>query len=113
MNSWTRFGKPAVNVIKIDVEGAELNVLRGMRQMIARLPGLQIIIEYCPKNLRGSGVDPRTVYDEIKAGGFNIYFIREDGGTQNIDSFDSLEPILNSSGYTNLLCTKKLSAVRP
>jgi FkbM family methyltransferase len=106
-------GKPAVNVIKIDVEGAELNVLRGMRQTIARLPGLQIIIEYCPKNLRGSGVDPRTVYDEIKAGGFNIYFIREDGGTQNIDSFDSLEPILNSSGYTNLLCTKKLSAVRP
>lgn len=101
-----RAGKPAVNLIKIDVEGAELNVLRGMRQTIARLPELQIIIEYCPKNLRGSGVDPRAVYDEIRACGFNVHFIREDGTTQSIDRFESLEPILNASGYTNLFCTK-------
>jgi FkbM family methyltransferase len=98
--------KPTVSVIKIDVEGAELNVLRGMKQTIARLPDLQLIIEYCPKNLRGSGVDPRSVYDEIKAGEFAIHFIREDGSTQNVDGFDSLEPRLNSSGYINLLCTK-------
>jgi FkbM family methyltransferase len=100
-------GKPAVSVIKIDVEGAELNVLRGMRQTIARLPELQIIIEYCPKNLRGSGVDPRTVYDEMKTGGFTIHYIREDGRTQGIDSFEGLNPVLNSSGYINLHCTKK------
>lgn len=100
-------GKPVVSIAKIDVEGAELNVLRGMRQTIARLPELQVIIEYCPKNLRGSGVDPRAVYDEIKAGGFKIHFIRDDGSTQTVDSFESLESILNSSGYTNLHCTKK------
>ncbi|MGD0615984.1 MAG: FkbM family methyltransferase [Verrucomicrobiota bacterium] len=99
-------GKPAVDVVKIDVEGAELSVLRGMRQTIARLPGLQIIIEYCPKNLRDSGVDPRAVYDEIKAGGFTIQSIRDDGSTQSLDRFDCLEPVLNPFGYTNLLCTR-------
>jgi FkbM family methyltransferase len=99
-------GNPAVDLVKIDVEGAELNVLRGMRQTMARLPGLQIIIEYCPKNLRGSGVEPRAVYDEIKAGGFNIHCIRNDGGTQSMDRFDSLETVLNPQGYANLLCTR-------
>ena len=99
-------GKPAVDVVKIDVEGAELSVLRGMRQTVARLPGLKLIIEYCPKNLRGSGVDPRAVYDELKAGGFTIQSIRDDGGTRDIDRFESLEPVLNPSGYTNLLCTR-------
>ena len=42
-------GKPMVDIIKIDVEGAELSVLRGMRQTMARLPKLQIIIEYGPE----------------------------------------------------------------
>jgi FkbM family methyltransferase len=99
-------GNPIVDIIKIDVEGAELSVLRGMRGTIARLPKMQMIIEYCPKNLRGSGVDPRAVYDEIKAGGFNIQRILEDGSTQSMDKFESLEPVLNHQGYTNLLCTR-------
>ena len=54
-------GNPVVDVIKIDVEGAELSVLRGMRQTMARLPGIKLIIEYCPKNLNGAGVAPRSL----------------------------------------------------
>ena len=97
------------DLIKIDVEGAELNVLRGMRQTISRLPGLLIIIEYCPKNLQGSGVAPRAVYDELKAGGLTIQFIREDGSTRDINRFEDLEPVLNPHGYTNLLCSRSKS----
>jgi FkbM family methyltransferase len=102
-------GNPVVSLIKIDVEGAELNVLRGMRQTISRLPGLLIIIEYCPKNLQGSGVAPRAVYDELKAGGLTIQFIREDGSTRDINRFEDLEPVLNPHGYTNLLCSRSKS----
>jgi FkbM family methyltransferase len=99
-------GRPVVDMVKVDVEGAELHVLRGMRETIARLPGLRIIIEYCPKNLLGSTIDPRAVYDEIKAGGFNAQNIRKDGSTQAVDRFESLESLLNPFGYTNLLCAK-------
>jgi FkbM family methyltransferase len=95
-----------VDVIKIDVEGAELSVLRGMRKTRARLPGLQLIVEYCPKNLQGSGVQPRALYDELKTGGCDIKAIRDDGSTRTIACFEDLEPTLNTNGYVNLLCGK-------
>jgi len=99
-------GNPLVDVIKIDVEGAELRVLRGMRQTVARLPGLKVIIEYCPANLKGAGVAPREVFDELRSQRFNLHIIRPDGGVKVIDRFDELEGNLNSSGYVNLLCAR-------
>ncbi|HTQ51903.1 MAG TPA: FkbM family methyltransferase [Candidatus Acidoferrales bacterium] len=97
---------PLVDVIKIDVEGAELSVLRGLRQTVKRLPGVKIIIEYCPRNLQGSGVEPRAVFDELRSRQFNLQVIRPDGGLKAIDRFDELEGHLNASGYVNLLCTR-------
>ncbi|HEV2435947.1 MAG TPA: FkbM family methyltransferase [Verrucomicrobiae bacterium] len=99
-------GNPVVDIIKIDVEGAELSVLRGMRQTMARLPGLKIIIEYCPKNLQGSGVAPREVFDELRAQQFSLQVIQPDGGVKAVDRFDELDGHLNPSGYVNLLCSR-------
>ena len=99
-------GNPVVDVIKIDVEGAELSALRGMRQTAARLPGLKIIIEYCPANLTGAGVAPREVFNELRSQQFNLQAIRPDGSGKAIDGFDELEGTLNSFGYVNLLCTR-------
>ncbi len=99
-------GDPVVDVIKIDVEGAELGVLRGMRQTVARLLHLKIIIEYCPKNLQGAGVSPREVFDELRSQRFNLQAIQPDGGMKAIDQFDELEGNLNPSGYVNLLCVR-------
>jgi len=99
-------GNPSVDVIKIDVEGAELSVLRGMRQTMARLPGLKVIIEYCPANLSGAGVTPREVFDELRSQKFNLQAIRPDGSAKTIGQFDELEGYLNPFGYVNLLCAR-------
>jgi len=99
-------GNPVVDVIKIDVEGAELSVLRGMRQTVARLPGLKMIIEYCPKNLQGSGIAPREVFDELQSHRFNLQVIQLDGSVKAIGRFEELEGILNPCGYVNLLCAR-------
>ncbi len=99
-------GNPSVDVIKIDVEGAELGVLRGMRQTIVRLPGLKVIIEYCPANLNGAGVAPREVFDELRSQKFNLQVIRPDGRAKAIVQFDELEGYLNPFGYVNLLCAR-------
>ena len=99
-------GNPPVDVIKIDVEGAELSVLRGFRQSVARLPGLKLIIEYCPKNLQGAGVAPREVFDELRVQSFNLQVIRPDGSVKAVDRFDELDGHLNPSGYVNLLCSR-------
>jgi FkbM family methyltransferase len=101
-----RHGNPSVDVIKIDVEGAELSVLRGMRETTARLPGLKVIIEYCPKNLRGSGVEPRAVFDELRSQHSNLRVIQPDGGLKMIERFEELEGNLNPIGYVNLFCSR-------
>ncbi|HVU08746.1 MAG TPA: FkbM family methyltransferase [Verrucomicrobiae bacterium] len=99
-------GNPNVDVIKIDVEGAELGVLRGMRQTIVRLPDLKLVVEYCPKNLKGAGVTPRVIYDELISQRFRLQVIQFDGGLTAIDRFESLESHLNPAGYLNLFCVR-------
>ena len=99
-------GDPAVDVIKIDVEGAELSVLRGMRQTLERLPELKIIIEYCPANLNGAGVRPCEVFDELRSHSFNRQAIRANGSVEGVERFEKVEAHLNPSGYVNLLCVR-------
>jgi FkbM family methyltransferase len=45
----------AVNLIKIDVEGAELDVLAGARSVIEANPSVALIAEYGPSHVRRSG----------------------------------------------------------
>ena len=99
-------GNPVVDVIKIDVEGAELSVLRGMRQTVTRLTGLKVIIEYCPVNLKVGGIEPRAIFDELRSQQFKLQVIRADGGVKEIDKFDELEGNLNPRGYLNLVCAR-------
>jgi FkbM family methyltransferase len=99
-------GNPQINLIKIDVEGAEMKVLQGMSETIRRLPNLQIIIEYCPKNLESAGIKPSVVYDTLNTLDFAIAAIRKDGTIRNVSAFDDLEPLLNRNGYVNLFCSR-------
>jgi FkbM family methyltransferase len=99
-------GDPIVDVIKIDTEGAELSVLRGMRQTVARLPALKIIIEYCPQNLNGAGVKPQAVLDELRSHQFRLQIIQNDGSLKKIDGDDVPAGDFNPNGYVNLFCAR-------
>ncbi|HEY2011895.1 MAG TPA: FkbM family methyltransferase [Bryobacteraceae bacterium] len=72
--------EPRVDVVKIDAEGAEPWILRGMRQIIARSPGIRILMEFAPVNLRRAGVDPGGFLDEIAALGFHVRRIHDETG---------------------------------
>ena len=51
-------GEPRVDVVKIDAEGAELKILRGMEQTIEKNPGIHIVIEFAPIHLARANVTP-------------------------------------------------------
>lgn len=64
-----------VDLVKIDVQGTELAVLAGMRGVIARSPGVHIVMEFAPGLLRESGVDPMVALSTLRAGGFELNLV--------------------------------------
>ncbi len=60
-----------VNLVKIDVEGHEPLVLRGMEKTIARSPNIRLIIEFAD-NLLARTVNARDFGDYIRSLGFAI-----------------------------------------
>lgn len=58
-------------VIKIDVEGAELDVLKGARNTLA-LPGLHVFVEFHPEAWRQAGITRTDVETELREQGFIV-----------------------------------------
>jgi FkbM family methyltransferase len=73
-------GLPQLDVVKIDVEGAELDVLAGMAQQIAANPNLAIVAEFGPSHLERLGVAAEAWWDAFAVHGFTPYAIAEPGG---------------------------------
>jgi len=69
-----------VDIVKMDIEGAELNALRGMRRLIAASPQLALVMEYNPGALAAAGHAPHAVLQEIMDLGFaRMQIIGADG----------------------------------
>jgi FkbM family methyltransferase len=52
-----------VDVLKIDVEGHELGVLKGARATVARSPAIRIIMEWSRRQMDAAGIDPHDILD--------------------------------------------------
>ena len=65
-----------VDVVKIDVQGYEPEVIRGMARIIANNPQIRMVIEFWPAALRARRISPEGVLAEYRAGGFDIALLR-------------------------------------
>ena len=72
------FGSRGFDLVKIDVQGFELDVLQGMPKTINRSPGIAVVAEFWPKALRDRKVDPYTVLRSYREMGFTIVTQVED-----------------------------------
>lgn len=64
--------KEPINFIKIDTDGSEPHVLKGLIETIERSPKLKMVIEYYPKYIENLGGNPQEVMDIL-----NKYFTLE------------------------------------
>lgn len=69
-----------VDVVKIDVEGAELDVLAGMGQALARNRDLAVIVEYGPSHLQRVGISSEAWFEAFAAHDLQAYRIEEPTG---------------------------------
>jgi FkbM family methyltransferase len=98
-----------VNCIKIDTQGAECDVLRGLQELIvASAPGLIMIIEFSPMHLRNAGTNGRTLLDLLDVYDWQMYLMDSDGllpvSAQQVRSLSDLtEQDPNSEGFFNLI----------
>ncbi len=61
-----------LDLVKIDAEGAEPGILRGMAKLFDRHPGVRVFFEFAPEHLRRAGVDPLQWVNDLTAGGFTL-----------------------------------------
>ena len=76
-----------VDVVKIDAEGAEPFILRGMKKIFARNPSLIVLLEFAPALLTRAGIAPPAFLETLRNMGFEI---------QQVDDFTgALSPLTN------------------
>jgi len=103
-------GWPAVNLLKIDVEGAELMVLEGMKHFGQKSDGIKLVIEYCPFLIKAAGAQPLDLLQKIISMGFQIRFVDEKNGgmlSEDADLESVTSGLLRQETYMNLLCSRK------
>jgi len=91
-----------LSLIKIDVEGAEPLVLRGMRATLASALKPHVILEFCPKNLRGRAAE-EEIFEILTDNGYEVQCIDQHGGLRRVHRPADVYATLNRDGYVNLL----------
>jgi len=96
-----------IDVIKMDVEGAELLVLHGMNEILRRNSHLKIFTEFSPTLLKKAGSVPEEYLKELMSYGFELFHINEKKEALQPVDIDKAMQIGTEEKWTNLLCLKR------
>ena len=102
-------GAPKIDLVKVDVEGAEKDVLEGMDRLLQQTTGLTLITEFSPTLLQNAAADPLQFLDTLNTRGFTVHCIVGNQGPVELTPEEwpgEIEQLRRSEGSINLLCTK-------
>lgn len=91
-----------VDLIKIDVEGAEPLVYRGMQRVLSESPKIRLIMEWSSSHFARSGLDAESFFSLLSQDGFKAYRI-DDSEPGNVTALT--EPVSGLEA-ANLLFTR-------
>lgn len=103
-------GWPSIDLIKIDVEGAEVAVLDGMNQLMEKNSDLKLIVEFNPALLQNGGVAPIEFLERLASPGWSVKIIDEVSGLSTLTESDGptlVDRLLSADSSVNLFCTRR------
>ncbi|MDG2422507.1 MAG: FkbM family methyltransferase [Phycisphaerales bacterium] len=95
-----------VDMVKIDVQGAEARVIAGMQKVIDRSDAMNIILEYTPWMLREAGDEPRALLDSLAERGFSLSIIDEGRGELKAATPVEIHEACPGRSYVNVLACR-------
>lgn len=103
-------GLERVDVMKIDVEGAEALVLEGAGALLAAPHPMRIFMEFWPLGMARLGADPNKVLKDLARAGFRLEVIREESRTLRPVSTEDALALFEGTApmqQINLLCSRE------
>ncbi len=98
-----------VDLIKMDIQGAEPAALRGMRGLLERHRQVKLLVEFWPYGLQLFGADPKEFLSALREAGFALWNLNERRGrverTEVAELLAEYPPALDSA--TNLFCARR------
>jgi FkbM family methyltransferase len=101
--------RPPLDVVKIDVQGAEEAVVRGMEGLLGGSPRVVLSVEFWPYGMKLFGSDPRNVLGYYRSLGFQVRVQNSDeAGTKALADDEILELCRGQRGqaFVNLLLSR-------
>jgi FkbM family methyltransferase len=98
-------GIAPVAFVKIDVQGYELQVCRGMTATLEANPAAAVVLEYLPALIRTYGIEPGDISRFFAPRGYAAYRVTQSGRLEPLD-VHALPGELPGPGYIDILFTR-------
>jgi FkbM family methyltransferase len=101
-----------VDFVKMDVQGYEHHVVRGMTRTLARGGAGTVLAEFWPHGIERAGGDPREYVAAFELAGYRPAVLRDDLGLEPVDyaglvrRLPAFDPAAPDGSYLNLVFTR-------
>lgn len=96
-----------VDFIKMDVQGYEGQVLKGMKGVLERSPAVTFLSEFWPEGLRNAGTDPVEFLSMLRELGFELHQLHRKARLEPIMDPMAFVQQYTGRAYTNIVARKR------
>ena len=94
----------SIDVIKMDVQGAEAAAFHGMERTLKENTDIKVIWELSPKQLIDAGTSARELLTWLGSLGFAFTIVDDAAGEVKVASIDDILETCPKDSFLNILC---------